>query len=440
MMESKKTILVVDDTPENIDVLFGVLSKDYKVKAAPNGAKALKIAGSEKPPDLILLDIMMPEMDGYEVCQKIKEDERIQDIPVIFVTAKTETEDENKGFEVGAVDYIIKPISPPIVKARVRTHLALKSAGDALKDQNRLLEQKVEERTSDLVALNKRLERFVPKEFISLLGKKSIIEINLGDQVNQEMTVMFADIRGWSTLSESMTPQENFQFLNTYLSYVAPVINRHDGFIDQYYGDGVMALYPSSADEAVMAAIDMHRAVDEFNEQRKKENLQPIVIGVGLHTGDLMLGIIGDRDRMQGSVVSDAVNLAARLEGLTRIYGSSITLSEPTLKRLKGKNYQHRFVDKVQVKGKMEVVSVHEVFDGDSPSTLALKEQTKVEFEKGLDAYYSRRFSQASVSFDNVLGQDPEDKAARIYLKRCAHNMVNGVPEDWTGIETLNRK
>jgi putative two-component system response regulator len=127
-MEEKNTILVVDDTPENIDVLFGVLSPNYKVKAAPNGLKALKIAQGEKPPDLILLDIMMPEMDGYEVCRRLKEDERTRDIPVIFVTAKTETEDENKGFQVGAVDYIIKPISPPIVKARVRTHLALKRA------------------------------------------------------------------------------------------------------------------------------------------------------------------------------------------------------------------------------------------------------------------------------------------------------------------------
>jgi len=439
-MENKKTILVVDDTPENIDVLFGVLSEDYKVKAAPNGEKALKIAQSEKPPDLILLDIMMPEMDGYEVCERLKEDEQTRDIPVIFVTAKTETEDENRGFEVGAVDYIIKPISPPIVKARVRTHLALKKAGDALKYQNRVLEQKVKERTSDLVDLNTRLERFVPKEFISLLGRKSILDINLGDQVHQEMTVMFADIREWSNLSESMTPQENFQFLNTYLSYVAPVINGRNGFIDQYYGDGVMALFPVSPDDAVTAAIDMHRAVDAFNEQRHKEGLKPIGIGVGLHMGDLMLGIIGNRERMQGSVVSDAVNLAARLEGLTRIYGSSITLSEPTLKRLKGRNYRHRFVDKVQVKGKTEIVSVHEVFDGDSPSMSKLKEQTKGEFEKGLDAYYARKFSEASVSFDRVLQQDPEDKAALIYLKRCAQYMVNGVPDDWTGIEILNRK
>ncbi|MES9956068.1 MAG: two-component system response regulator [Sedimenticola sp.] len=128
----QKTILVVDDVPENIDVLDGVLHETYKVKAAVNGQRALKIAGSDNPPDLILLDIMMPEMDGYEVCRRLKEDERTRGIPVIFVTAMNEVEDERKGLELGAVDYITKPYSPAIVQARVKTHLTLKAALDNL--------------------------------------------------------------------------------------------------------------------------------------------------------------------------------------------------------------------------------------------------------------------------------------------------------------------
>ena len=118
---SRQTVLVVDDTPENIDVLSGVLRSDYKVKAALNGEKALKIARSDSPPDIILLDIMMPEIDGYEVCGRLKADPLTAKIPIIFVTAKVEIEDEQKGLELGAVDYITKPISPPIVKARVKT-------------------------------------------------------------------------------------------------------------------------------------------------------------------------------------------------------------------------------------------------------------------------------------------------------------------------------
>lgn len=132
----KPCILIVDDTPENIDVLKGPLTPDYKIKIATNGQRALKIAGSEKPPDLILLDIMMPEMDGYEVCRKLQEKPDTRDIPVIFVTAMSEEADETHGFAVGGVDYIRKPITAAIVKARIKTHLALKQAREALQQQN----------------------------------------------------------------------------------------------------------------------------------------------------------------------------------------------------------------------------------------------------------------------------------------------------------------
>ncbi|MFH1134525.1 MAG: two-component system response regulator [Pseudomonadota bacterium] len=143
-------ILIVDDTPENIDVLGAILKPHYKRSVALSGEKALQIANSKNPPDLILLDIMMPEMDGYEVCRRLKANEATRDIPVIFVTAKSEVEDETKGFEVGGVDYIVKPISPPIVLARVRTHLELTQARKFLKNQNEILEQKVRERTREL--------------------------------------------------------------------------------------------------------------------------------------------------------------------------------------------------------------------------------------------------------------------------------------------------
>jgi putative two-component system response regulator len=152
----KPIILVVDDTPDNLSLMSGLLSGDYTVKVAPNGAKALKIAhgamGAAQP-DLILLDIMMPEMDGYEVCRQLKADPLTAAIPVIFLTAKSETRDEQLGFKLGAVDYITKPISPPIVLARVRTHLTLKASSDFLRDKNAYLEQEVERRTGEVSAL-----------------------------------------------------------------------------------------------------------------------------------------------------------------------------------------------------------------------------------------------------------------------------------------------
>ncbi|MFB9886387.1 HD-GYP domain-containing protein [Balneatrix alpica] len=142
-METKQTILVVDDTPENIDVLAGILREQYRVKVALNGEQALKLAKGPDQPDLILLDVMMPELDGYEVCERLQKDLVTRHIPVIFVTARSDVADEIRGFELGAVDYITKPISPPIVKARVRTHLALY-------DQQRELERRVSERTREL--------------------------------------------------------------------------------------------------------------------------------------------------------------------------------------------------------------------------------------------------------------------------------------------------
>jgi serine phosphatase RsbU (regulator of sigma subunit)/ActR/RegA family two-component response regulator len=145
-------ILVVDDTPDNLSLMSGLLKEDYQVKVAPSGERALRIAQSERPPDLILLDVMMPEMDGYEVCRRLKADERTRDIPVVFLTAKSEVADETLGFSLGAVDYITKPISPPIVLARVRTHLAMKRVSDFLRDQNSFLESEVQRRTEELLA------------------------------------------------------------------------------------------------------------------------------------------------------------------------------------------------------------------------------------------------------------------------------------------------
>jgi len=148
----KATILVVDDTPDNLSLMSNLLKDDYKVKIANSGEKALKIAASESPPDLILLDIMMPGMDGYQVCERLKHDPATANIPVIFLTAKAEATDEKKGLDLGAVDYITKPICPPLVMARVKNHLALKATNDFLRDQNSFLEFEVVRRTNEVMA------------------------------------------------------------------------------------------------------------------------------------------------------------------------------------------------------------------------------------------------------------------------------------------------
>ncbi len=438
---AEEAILLVDDNPTNLQLLFETLDgRGYKLLIAKDGKSALSIAGKAQP-NLILLDIMMPEIDGYEVCRQLKANPATAEIPVIFLSALTETKDKVQGLDLGAVDYVTKPFQPDEVIARVNTHLTIYRLNKKLQEANDLLEERVKKRTAQLEELNRAYQRFVPREFLNLLMKESILDVILGDQTALQMTVLFSDIRGWTTLSEDMTAQESFNFINAFLNRISPVITAHQGFIDNFQGDGMLALFPDSADDGVQAAIAMHAAVAEYNNDRQKKGYQPIGIGVGLHIGDLMLGIIGHAERMQGTVVADAVNLASRLEGLTRVYGSSISISEPTLKQLTNPDkYKHRFVDKVQVKGKKDPVSVHEVFDGDPPATIELKEQTKEDFEQGLCLYYDRKFSEASVKFNQVLEKHPEDRAARIYLKRSANYMVNGVPDDWTGVEVLTQK
>jgi putative two-component system response regulator len=195
----KPTVLVVDDTPDNLSLMSGLLKDKYKVKIANNGERALKVVMTGTPPDLILLDIMMPVMDGYETCRHLKENSETRDIPVIFLTAKAEVEDEMKGFELGAVDYITKPISPPIVLARVHTHLQLKRVRDYLKDQNEFLENEVQQRTREVVAVQE----------VTILAMASLAETRDNDTGNHIRRTQFY-IRA---LAEKLRNHERFHHL-----------------------------------------------------------------------------------------------------------------------------------------------------------------------------------------------------------------------------------
>ncbi len=212
----------------------------------------------------------------------------------------------------------------------------------------------------DIENINNAYERFVPREMLSFLGAASIVDVGLGDHTEVEMTVLFADIRSFTQLSEQMTPDENFRFINAYLHHIGPVARRHNGFIDKYIGDAVMALFPSGPDDAIRAARDMMRALREFNVQEARAT--PIDIGIGIHTGMLMLGTIGEARRMEATVIADAVNLASRLEGLTREHGVHIITSEQSLAGVADRSaYPHRYLGTVQVKGKARAVQIYEV-------------------------------------------------------------------------------
>jgi DNA-binding response OmpR family regulator len=421
------SILIADDSPPNLHFLAHMLQKQgYTVRLASDGLRALDAAQSTLP-DLILLDAMMPGMDGYEVCKRLKADAQTRQIPVIFLSARGETSDKVRAFAVGGVDYITKPFQTEEVLVRVATHMALRELQRKFEVANSELERRVAERTAELIALNAAYERFVPQEFLSFLQKQNVVEVKLGDQVQQEMTIMFSDIRDFTARSESMTPQENFSFLNAYLGRVGPVIRQHRGIVDKYLGDGIMALFPGAADNALQAAIAMQHAVADYNAHLRRAGQRPISTGTGLHTGSLILGIIGDDHRMQGTVISDAVNLAARLEEVSKTYGAAIIASTQTLLGLADAAiYHYRFVDKVQVEGKREPVSIFEIFDGETGMSVDRKLKTKQEFEEGVLLYHKRKFPEARLKFEWVLEQNPGDKAAQLHLQRTAHFMRQG--------------
>jgi adenylate cyclase len=286
----------------------------------------------------------------------------------------------------------------------------------------------------DLFDLNQNLEksldaeseltdsygRFVPHQFLNLLGSESIIDVNLGDQVQEEMSVLFADIRDFTTLSETMTPQENFSFINAYLSRMEPAITSNHGFIDKYIGDAIMALFSDCADDAVKAGIAMLNILADYNEDRLNVGYIPIQIGIGINSGSLMLGTVGGKSRMDSTVISDAVNLASRIEGLTKEYGVPLLISEQTLERLRNPaDYAIRIVDKVQVKGKSQYVIVYEVFDADPLEMRAAKLANLPVYNEAMSLCDRKEFRAAGKLFEECLRTNPSDQVARIYLKRC---------------------
>jgi len=266
---------------------------------------------------------------------------------------------------------------------------------------------------------NKANERFVPREFLKLLNKKNLINVQLGEYVQQEMTILFSDIRDFTTFSEKMTPEDNFKFINSYLGQMEAIISQHKGFIDKYIGDGIMALF-LNADDAVKAAIAMSKQLTLYNQTRGRPGRPIIKIGIGINTGSLMLGTIGSQNRMDTTVISDAVNLASRIEDLTKIYGATLLISEPTCHKLADPSqYQVRVIDTTKVKGKAIEVTIYEVFDADPPESITLKNQTLPTFKEGFVLYHCEHFNDARPFFEQVLQVNSNDKTAQIYLERC---------------------
>jgi two-component system sensor histidine kinase ChiS len=415
--EGKFKILIVDDDAINLQVLNNHLSlANYYVIQALSGEEALNIIDSGQEIDLVILDIMMPRISGYEVCATLRQKYPAHKLPVIMLTAKTQISDLITGFQFGANDYLNKPFSKDELLIRINSHLLLAKTNIAY-------------------------GRFVPHPFLDFLQKESIVDIQLGNHVSKEMAVMFSDIRSFTTISERMNPQQNFDFVNEYLAQVSSKVRENHGFIVKYLGDGMMAVFPNGADDAVAAGIAKLKQVQQYNRVRLERGEQPIDIGVGVHFGDMMVGIVGEAERMQGDAFSDNVNLACRLESLTKFYGASLVISEQALKHLNYPDKYHiRFLDRVIVKGRKEPVSIFEVLDGQAESAVQLKLQTQSDLARGLEYYRAGELVTAQECFAKVLDVNPEDKTVALYLERVHLLRSRGIPRNWDGVWALHEK
>lgn len=328
-MRQPPRILIVDDQPFNVDILQRRLdAQGYEILTAYDGEEALAKATSELP-DLILLDIMMPKIDGIEVCQRLKADLSLPFIPIIMVTAKTDSKDIVAGLEAGAEEYLTKPIDQAALVARVKSMLRIKDLHDTVQSQatqleaqarqlaewNQTLEQRVQEQVSELDRMG-RLKRFFSPQLAELVvssGGEKLLESH-----RREVTIVFCDLRGFTTFAENAEPEELMGVLREYHTAVGNLIFRFEGTLERFAGDGLMVFFndplpcPDHVERAVRMAVAMRRDMDLLTDSWRKRGYE-LDFGVGIAQGYATLGMIGFEGRVDYAAIGPATNLASRL-------------------------------------------------------------------------------------------------------------------------------
>ena len=331
MAESGARLLVADDNKVNRLLLIRTLElQGHRAAGAENGRVALEMLERE-PFDLMLLDIAMPELDGFQVLERLLASTRLRDLPVIVTSAVEGIDSVVRCIELGADDYLHKPVNPTLLKARVNSSLEKKRLRDAQKELVR---------------------RFATAEVAQDLQQSGFA---LGGR-HVRATVMFCDIRGFTALSQAQPPDETIELLNTYYTLMFDAISGQRGVVNQMIGDGLMAVFgaplplPDAPTAAVRAALDMIEMVDLLNAERARERTQPIQIGVGIATGEMIAGYTGTQDRATYTCVGNTVNLAARLEAHTKVAQRTILIDRATLQALPP-DVQLEVLDPVALKG-----------------------------------------------------------------------------------------
>jgi adenylate cyclase len=286
------------------------------------------------------------------------------------------------------------------------------------------------------------MARYMTKEVLDKLVEEG--DSMLGG-TTQEVTVLFSDIRSFTTLSEQLGARETVSMLNEYFSEMIDVIFEHGGILDKYIGDAIMALFGTpfktdrDVDNAVTVANQMILSLRALNLIRENQGKTPIRIGVGISTGEVVTGNIGSPKRMDYTVIGDSVNIASRLEGANKFYGTQILLSEFTASRLRQPG-RLREIDLIRVKGKNEPVAIYESLDCQGPECFPFMDQALPFFQKGLDRYRRRDWSGAMDCFSRILDWHPGDRPSALYLDRCRHYLEDPPDDSWDGVWTMKEK
>ncbi|MEB3279304.1 MAG: response regulator [Lyngbya sp.] len=445
MLDRSPHILIVDDEPANLILLEELLrAEGYEILLATSGIEALEVAKTTEP-DLVLLDIMMPDMNGFEVCDRLRKDKQLQIVPVIFLTALNDDQSRLKGLELMGDDYITKPFNSRLLLAKVSSILQLhKMRTQRIKTDSQVL---VDPNDNGSVAVqiqedaSEKLRLFVPEQFLERIAPQGVDSIKLGNFTEEELTVLFCDIRGFTTIAESQTASQTYEWLNVFFNQMSACIDSNFGFIDKYLGDAIMAVFDREnfhSQDAMNAAVIMQKSLEKFNQERHQFKIkEPLKIGIGINTGMGMIGTLGSESRMDSTVIGDVVNTASRLEGLTKTYGCKILVSQATIfhrqqpsnsslleenrhqPRQISNSFYYRRLDQVNPRGKQEPIKIYELFGNQIYLVDPAKIQTLTLFEKGVKAWQLGDFTQALLYFKQVIEQDPTDIVAELYIKRC---------------------
>jgi len=266
--------------------------------------------------------------------------------------------------------------------------------------------------------------RFVPDQFLDSLAHRDIARVGLGEHVHKTMSIMFADLRGFTPLAERLDPRSVIELLNRYFQNMDRPISEEGGFIDSFAGDEIMALFEASADAAVRAGIGMWRKLDEFNQRSISLGQPTLQMGIGINTGPVVLGTVGSQKRIQCSVVGDAVNLASRIEQLTKLYRVRALIAEHTERSLMQPDaFAIRLIDRVTVKGKSNSVEIFEIIDAETPERRAAKLASRESLNCAMQAFFDGDFAAALSLFERIGTTDPEDTIPPIFIERCQRNL-----------------